>query len=426
MLNTAVNSAFGLLYWIVAARAFSPEDVGRGSALISLMVLVSTLTQLDLGQALIRFLPRAGTTAARLVRGAYGLSVALATGGAAVAMAWCAVVADPGDPLHVSLPFAAWFVVSTAAWSVFSLQDAALTGVQSAVWVTVTNGAYGLVKLVLLIVVARTSVTDGVFTAWTLPVLALLAPVNLLLFRRLLPRHAAATAAITRRPTRRVLAGYVAGGYAGQLAGQLSSTFLPVLVVALLGAAQGAFFLPAQTAFTALHLLTQSVTSSLVVEAAKDEDNAPAYAAAVLRRTGLTVLPAAVLIGVCAPWLLALFGPEYRAHATFVLQLLMAAVLPRVLVSLAIARARLQNRTGRIALLQSFQAAALIGGTALLAGPLGLAAVGWSALGGELLRVLAVGPGLVRWLAGRDQADVPDEHEIAHEGLDGARRGTAE
>ena len=60
MLNTIVNSGLGLLYWIVAARTSSPEVVGRGNALISLMLLVSVLTQVDFGQALIRFLPRAG------------------------------------------------------------------------------------------------------------------------------------------------------------------------------------------------------------------------------------------------------------------------------------------------------------------------------------------------------------------------------
>lgn len=94
MLNTVVNSGLGLLYWIVAARTSSPEDVGRGSALISLMLLVSILTQVDFGQALIRFLPRAGAGARGLVLGAYGVAVGLAVVGAVVAMVWCHVVLD--------------------------------------------------------------------------------------------------------------------------------------------------------------------------------------------------------------------------------------------------------------------------------------------------------------------------------------------
>ena len=122
------------------------------------------------------------------------MAVGLAVLGAAAAMAWCHFLLDPSDPLYVSLPFACWFVVSTAAWSVFSLQDSALTGLRASVWIPLENAVYGVVKLGLLVVVAQTSLSDGVFTSWTLPVLALLVPVNLLLFRRLVPRHAASTA----------------------------------------------------------------------------------------------------------------------------------------------------------------------------------------------------------------------------------------
>jgi O-antigen/teichoic acid export membrane protein len=399
MANTIVSSGLGLLYWIVAARTSSPEEVGRGNALISLMLLVSVLTQVDFGQALIRFLPRAGTGTARLVLGAYGIAAGLAAVGATAVMVWCHVLIDPGDPLYVSLPFAGWFVVSTVAWSLFALQDSALTGLRAAVWIPLENGVYGLVKLGLLVVVAGTSVTDGLFTSWTLPVLALLVPVNLLLLRRLIPRHAA-SAVGSHLPTRRALTHYLAGGYAGHLAGQASSTFLPVLVVELLGPAQAGFYLPAQTAYAAVILLAQAITSSLVVEAAKDEEHAPRHAVAMLRRIGVTVLPAALLLALAAPVLLTLFGPEYRANTTFLLQLLMIAVFPRVVISLYNTRCRLQNRTGRIAVLQSLQAAVLIGGTALLAGPLGLAAVGWSTLAAEGVPALLLAPTVVRWLTG--------------------------
>ncbi|MDT0349610.1 lipopolysaccharide biosynthesis protein [Pseudonocardia charpentierae] len=407
MLNTIVNSGLGLLYWIVAARTSTPDDVGRGNALISLMLLVSILTQADFGQALIRFLPRAGGGTRRLVMVSYGVAVGLAVLGATLAMAWCHLLLDASDPLHVSLPFACWFVVSTVAWSVFNLQDSALTGLRASMWIPLENAVYGVVKLGLLVVVARTSLSDGVFTSWTLPVLALLVPVNLLLFRRLIPRHAASTVD-PYVPTRTVLTRYLAGGYVGHLAGQMSSTFLPVLVVQLLGSAQGGFFLPAQTAFAAMTLLSSAIVSSLVVEAAKDEERASHYAAAMLRRIAVTVWPAAVVVAVGAPWLLMLFGAEYRENATFLLQLLMLTVFPKVVTSLFNTRSRLQNRTGRIAVLQSLQAVVLVGGTALLAGPVGLTAVGWSALVAEGLPALLLGPSVVRWLrSGRATAESP-------------------
>jgi O-antigen/teichoic acid export membrane protein len=194
-----------------------------------------------------------------------------------------------------------------------------------------------------------------------------------------------------------VLTRYLAGGYVGHLAGQMSSTFLPVLVVALLGSAQGGFYLPAQTAFTAMTLLCQAIVSSLVVEAAKDAAHAPRHAAAMLQRIAVIVWRWRWTT-VAEPWLLTLFGPEYREHATFLLQLLMFTVFPKVVTSLFNTRCRLQNRTGRIAVLQSLQAVVLVGGTALLARPIGLTAVGWSALAAEGIPALVLGPTVIRWL----------------------------
>jgi O-antigen/teichoic acid export membrane protein len=197
-----------------------------------------------------------------------------------------------------------------------------------------------------------------------------------------------------------VLVRYLAGGYVGHLAGQLSSTYLPVLVVELLGSAQGGFFLPAQTAFAAMTLLSQSIVASLVVEAAKDEEHAHRHARAMARRIATTVWPAAALVALGAPWLLLLFGPAYAEHATTLLQLLMLSVFPRIVTALYNTRCRLQNRTGRVAVLQCLQAVVLLGGTAALAGMWGLVAVGWAALAAETVPALILAPTVARWLRG--------------------------
>jgi len=400
MANTAGNSILGLLYWVLAARTFPDAAVGRGNALIALMMLVSTFTQLNWSGALIRFLPRAGRSAQRMLVTAYVMATALAAVAAAAVMAYCHFARAPDDPLYVSTGVAVWFVVSTMAWSVFNLQDAALTGLRSAVWVPLENGLYGLVKLVLLVVVARSSLSEGVFASWTVPVIALLVPVNLLLFRRILPRHATAQPDAQQMPARGVLARYMAGDYAAQAFTQLSSTFLPVLVVSLLGAAQGAYYLPAQTAFAAMGMLATAITSSLVVEAARDEGATHRLARAMLRRICVLVLPAGAFVALAAPWLLELFGSQYRAGATTVLQLMMLSLLPRVPVALYVTKCRLENRTGMLALLQGTQAALVVGGTALFAPTAGLVAVGWSVVAAEVVPALLVARPVARWLRG--------------------------
>ncbi|MEQ3552477.1 lipopolysaccharide biosynthesis protein [Pseudonocardia nematodicida] len=402
MLNTVVNSGFGLLYWIFAARTYSPEDVGRGSALVNLMMLISVLTSLNFGQALIRFLPTAGNDSSRLVNRAYVVSAGLGTLAAAGVMTYLNLTNSPGDPLWVSPLFGFWFVVSTAAWSIFNLQDQVFTGLRSAVWVALKNGVYGVVKLMLLVAVSFTSVSDGVFTSWSAPVLALLVPFSLLITRRVLPRHVTSSAAEpgAGAPDGGTLRRYMAGDYMGQVFNQATSSFLPVLIIALLGAQQSAYLLPAQTMFIALNLLSVAIMSSLVVEGSRDPSRSHLLARAILRRIMIVVVPAALAVGLAAPWLLLLYGGDYADNATLLLQLLMASIMPRVVVTLWMTRSRLASRTFPLAAQQLFHAVVVIGGTTLLAPVMGLEAVGWSWLAAEFALAAFLLPIVVRWLRG--------------------------
>ena len=67
VMSAAVAGVLGLVYWVVAARSYSPEDVGVNSAIISTMLLLSSIAQLNLSAGLIRFIPAAGASKRRLV-----------------------------------------------------------------------------------------------------------------------------------------------------------------------------------------------------------------------------------------------------------------------------------------------------------------------------------------------------------------------
>ena len=55
--NSAVVGFLGFMFWVVAARLYTAEDVGLGSALISAALLLSFLARFGLGFGVIRFLP---------------------------------------------------------------------------------------------------------------------------------------------------------------------------------------------------------------------------------------------------------------------------------------------------------------------------------------------------------------------------------
>src|SRR5437764_12394778 len=76
--NSGFTAAAGLLYWIIAAKAFSAHALGLNSALISSMMFLAGVAGLNLSNVVVRFLPEAGLQAKRLVAACYALPAALA------------------------------------------------------------------------------------------------------------------------------------------------------------------------------------------------------------------------------------------------------------------------------------------------------------------------------------------------------------
>lgn len=404
ILNVGLTTVLGVAFWVVAARLYSAEDVGRGSALVAALLLLSNLGQLGLANGLIRFLPASGTHAAGLVGRGYRAS-ALASGCLGVGFALLAPHLSPdlaflADGWVPVLAFAAAVVV----WSVFALQDAAMIGLRRAVWVPLENGAYGAAKLALLVPFAVLAPDIGVFVVWVLGALLLLAPVNVALFRRWLPLHAPVDPS-QGAPVRRLrdLFRFVTLDYAGQMCFMAATSALPLLVVATLGAVSNAHFYIAWTIAVSVDLLSINLSQSLTVEAALAPGRLSHLLRRLVPRLAILQLTTVTLLVAGAPLVLALYGQDYVAEATTTLQLLALAVLPRGVVIVVLAVERVRRRPGHILVIQAATAAGVVGLSLALTGPWGLAGVGAAWLITQSVLALVLLPrlvGLVRERAG--------------------------
>ena len=175
--SSAVTSALGLVYWTVAARLYDARAIGVSAALIAAVTLLANLAQLNLKSALNRFLPTAGAGAGRLVLSAYALAVAVAMVTGAVFLAGLPVWSPELAWLLDRPALALWFVAATVTWTIFVLQDGALAGLRQALWVPAENATFAVAKILLLLALAATMPTLGVFVSWTAPILVLIVPV---------------------------------------------------------------------------------------------------------------------------------------------------------------------------------------------------------------------------------------------------------
>ncbi|MDX3075037.1 lipopolysaccharide biosynthesis protein [Streptomyces sp. MI02-7b] len=395
MLNTGVSAVLGLGYWLVAARYYSEDAVGQGSAAIAAMKFLAGLTAVTLTGALARFIPVSGRRTGRLIFGTYAGSSAIVAFAAAVFLLTLDFWGPSYRFLHGTVN-GLGFIAAVVGWSLLTLQDGVLTGLRKAVWVPVGNTVFSAAKLALLVGIAAAVPTAGVFVSWVAAIGLSVVPLGWLVFRRLAPRHAKATPETAEPPTARQMGRFVAGDATGSFFALAVVYLVPVMVASQISSTDNAYFYITMTIGGTIDLLAINMGSSLTVEGAHDPSRIAENCRAALRRMAKIMVPITLFMGVFAPQILGVFGEGYAQEGAPLLRLLALCSLTRVLIEVYFGILRAQSRTGLLAFLQGVLCLLVLGLTLALLGPLGITGAGWAELGSLVVIAVVAVVGLRR------------------------------
>ncbi|MFB7545672.1 lipopolysaccharide biosynthesis protein [Streptomyces zaomyceticus] len=405
MLSTGVSAALGLGFWLIAARYYTEEAVGQGSAAIAAQRMLASITATTLSGAVVRYVPRAGRATGPLVVRLYLVSTVVV----AVACGVFLLTLDLWGPSYAPLGTVSagiFFTASAVGWALLTLQDGVLTGLRRAIWVPVGNAVFSLGKLVLLVLLAAAVPVLGVFVSWAAAIVLSVLPLGWLVFRRLIPQQARADRD-REPPGMREIGRFIAGDSVGAFFSLVMISLLPVMVAVRFDAAHNAFFYTAYTVGGTMEFMAINMASSLTAHASHSPESLAEGVRGALRRMILLLVPVVLVLVVFAPLILAPFGQSYTDNGSTVLRLLAAAALPRVAVELYIGVLRVQGRTGMLAVLQGAMCLLVLGSAAVLLGPYGISGAGIAVLGSMTLMAGASVPGLRATLKGRAPAERP-------------------
>lgn len=378
MLSTGVSAVLGLGFWLVAARYYSEEAVGQGSAAIAAMRLLASITATTMIGAVVRFVPRAGRATGSLVWRAYAASSVVVAVAAFVFLLTLDLWGATYAPLGTAAA-GATFVVACVAWALLTLQDGVLTGLRRSGWVPIGNAVFSVGKLILLAGFAAALPVLGIFVSWAVAIAFSTLPLGWLIFRRLIPRQAAADRDL-EPPQLREMGRFLAGDSLGALFSLAMINLLPVMVAVRFSAAENGYFYVAYTVGGTMEFMAINMASSLTAHASHDPRQLAEGVRGALRRMTLLLVPVVLFLVVFAPQILLPFNEDYAEHGTTVLRLLAAGALPRVVVELYIGVLRVQGRTGVLAALQGAMCVLVLGSAAVLFAPAGIAGAGWAVL----------------------------------------------
>ncbi len=390
IMNNAVTSGLGLVYWALAARLYTTQQVGLNSAIVSLMIFLSTLAQLNLTGALTRFIPRAGTSTIKLVFYSYASSLFVCL----IVSITFLVIPTIGVPEQSSLrddpTLTLWFVLANLIWCIFALQDSVLMGLRQSIWVLVENSIFSLLKIVLLVLFAFSFQSFGIFASWTISVAASLVPINWLIFRHLIPRHVVHSQPDDELLNWRNVIKFVAGDYLGSLFATMAIRLLPLLVFAQLGASANAYFYLAWTIGFSLHLVATYMATSLTVEGANEQMNLEFYSRRTLINMARLILPMVLVMLIAAPNVLQILGSTYALEGTTLLQLLVLSVIPSSVNAFYMGVARVRRQIKGMILVQGLLAALILLLSNWLLPILGVNGVGVAWLASQLVVAIAL------------------------------------
>jgi len=371
-------SALGILYWLVAARLYPAETIGLNAALLSTTNFLANLAQLNLLNALNRFLPTAGVAAKRLIVGAYLISMGMGLVGTLIFLAglswWAPALGMLRDHWWLGLSF----MISVMIYGIFALQDGVLVGLRQATWVPVENLAFAVAKLLMLALPVALFADYGVYVSWLLPMAMALLPVNWLIFRRLLPNHLLATQGQAAPFQVADVARYVAGDYFGSLIWTATICLMPLMVLQRAGATANGYYYMAWTITYALYLISRNMGMSLVTEAALAPGQLLTLSYRTLSQSFRLLTPMVLLLTVGAPWLLHFFGADYATEATVLLRLLILSALPGIVTTVYVAMVRSQRRLKALIIVNLALCLSVLTISYLFLDVYGTVAVGWA------------------------------------------------
>lgn len=310
LLATFINAGSGFLFWLVAAKFFSADEVGIGAALVTAMNLISVLSLLGFDIVLIKYAAHRKDLN-DLVNTCFAVSFLCSLALSVVFLAGLGLWSPLLVPAFDDPALIPAFVLITALAPLVVLQNQGLfVGLRRAKYsLVLTLLALTRIAIVPLLVALGAA---GIYVAYGVtPVLAiavgavLTSRVSSFRFRPM----------IKWESLKEVLR-FSSGNYVARVFEYVPTYVLPLVVVSVLGAAANAYFFIAwQIAGVMMMAPSIATSQSLLAEGSHSREDLGRNVRRSFRFIILLLVPLLIVLAVLGRFILGLFGPDYSVHS---------------------------------------------------------------------------------------------------------------
>jgi O-antigen/teichoic acid export membrane protein len=310
MATTALSAASGFVFWLVVARLYPTGEVGLATSLISAVTLLSYFSQLGTGSSLVRHLPTTAERAAHVGSAVATVAVAgvLVAGTFVVILPWAApqlafVYSSPGHVLA--------FVALTVAVALNLLTDSVFVALRAARYNLLVNGVLmSGVKVALPAFFVSLGALGVFFATGIASVVAAVVSILAICTRLEIPVRVRISGRVLRETFR-----YSLASYASSCLNLAPLMVIPLLVLAQLGPVVAAAYFVAFQLATLVNTVSFAVGESFFAEGSHEQEDLARLTRRAAAVTLAVLVPVVATVVTVARPVLAVFGPDYPAHA---------------------------------------------------------------------------------------------------------------
>lgn len=309
IMSTAVQSALGFLFWILAARLYTSDDIGIATALISATLLLTNFSLLGFNNSFIRYIPKAKNPSTIVNTGIIAVAVAALLVGTGYVLG-IGHFSDELGFLADQRMFAVLFVLITTLEAVNSLTDSVFIAKRASRFNLIIYTSFSVVKVVALVSLVSLA-SYGVFFAYVGAVIVALL-LSLYFIRKTFGYQLAWR---FDRSAARTMAKFSFANYISTFATALPVQVFPIMIVSYLGASHAAYFYIASMIANMIYVVPTATSQSMFAEGSHAEEELAAHTKGALKVTALVCVPIIIGVVLFGQLILKIFGGDYSAEA---------------------------------------------------------------------------------------------------------------
>lgn len=389
IINTALASVFGFIFWGIAAKMYSTRDVGLAVTMISLIGLLSVFSNLGFSSSLIRYLSNSdGQTFKKIINTCFTVSGIISVALSVLFLIEIEVL-SPALMFIIDNPwFYFAFIVFSVVMSLNTLQVSIFIGKRITKFELIKNLLWNILKIVFLFAFIWLGAV-GIFSAFGAAlVIAFLFGIIVLIPKihpdyRFIPN--------INMKILNDLAHYSAGNYIADFFMTAPTYILPLMVANILNPEGAAYFYIAWMITQLILIIPNSISNSFFAEGSHDERRLYENFKQSLSLSLILVVPAILVILLIGGKALSIFGKEYSENATVVLMFLVLSGIPYTFNRMYVTLEKVKKNITNVIAVNAVVDVIGLGSVYLLIDSMGLLGVGVGWILGQGIVMISVG-----------------------------------